>query len=128
KGFVRRDGVFAAGKRMMRVRPSTGRDQNVPCGDRAVLADDADGVRPLKDRSAFDQLRASVFKPAAVQPLKASNFMILVGEKRLPVEARLATRPTVCGRILKMLRKLRSVEEEFRLHAPTNAARPPHTA
>src|SRR5690606_14812364 len=105
------DRVLAARQRMVRIGPAAGRNQDVASSDGATVLDDTDRVRPLDHRPALDDLGARVFQPAPVETFQPSDLLVLVGDKRLPVETGFTDGPAVSGRILEMLGELGGVDE-----------------
>jgi hypothetical protein len=56
---------------------------------------------------------AGAGQSALVDAVEAGNFLVLVGEQRLPVEARFADDPAVAGGDVEILAPVRGVGEEL---------------
>jgi hypothetical protein len=58
-------------------------------------------------------LDPGLLQDALVDAVEARDFLVLVGEQRLPVEARLADRPAVGGSDMEILAPVRGVGKEL---------------
>src|SRR5690606_20609253 len=74
--------------------------------------------------AAVEDLGAVALQPSAVQALQPCDFAVLGLDQRPPVEAALADAPAEPCRILEMLGKLRSIDEQLLRHASADHAGP----
>src|SRR5690606_24039101 len=120
--LIREDAVLVAGERGMRIGTAAGRYQYVLGSNRAILVLDAHRMCVDQRRTAVEGVTACPLDAALVEAGEPGDLLVLVGDQRRPIEARLRHGPAVALRVGEMLGELRGVDEKLLRHAAADDA------
>ncbi len=122
EGLVGRDAQLMARQRGMRIGRATDGDDDLLRRHHLAGLHQAHAVGSGDLRTGLEDLGAGILQPLAIETFEAGDFLVLGRNQRRPVEARLADRPAITGRILEMLVELRGIDEQLLRHAAADDA------
>ena len=102
--------------------PAAGGDQDFIRCDGAIFRRQINCMRIAQFRPRMNNIRARIVQPALVQGAEARNLLILVGDKRWPIEAAFADLPAKTGGVFEILAEMAGVYEQFLRHTAPNDA------
>ena len=126
KRFVGADAIFMSVHGFGHARMTAGRNQYLVCSNATTVCLQLDSMFIDQFGAAGKNFDIGILEALGVEPFKPGNFFVLGIDQLFPVKRRCADIPTIAGCILEMLRKLRSIDEEFLRYAATNNAGSAH--
>ena len=125
KRLVGGNDVLDAGNLPPVVGRAAGRDQDVFRGD-LLAGHQAQRVGVFQHRTGFHNARATLLDIGGVDAFEPRDLLVLVGDKRRPVEGDVRNGPAEAGRVLDLVFDVRAEHEQFFRHAAADHAGAAH--
>ena len=122
KRLVGTDAKFVTRQRFMRIGPTADGNDDALRGHSLAGRLQQDFVRTDEFGAAVDHFRARIVEALAIEPFKAVDLLVLVGNQRRPVERTLAHAPAETGGVVEVLGELRGIDEKLLGHAAADHA------